>query len=52
MHAVGGSIHRVIAGYYHMMFHPGYLEYDIALLRVGTEFDVPVDSAKLLMCLQ
>jgi hypothetical protein len=47
----GGSTHTVIGGYYHLKFdsYPG--EYDVAVLVVCTDCDIPIDRAKCVVCL-
>jgi hypothetical protein len=49
-HAFGGFTHSVLGGYYHMNYDQYNGDYDIAVLRVCTDFDIPV-SAKYVMCL-
>jgi hypothetical protein len=47
----GGSTHRVTGGYYHLMYDSNPAEYDVAIIEVGTDCDIPTDSAKQVMCL-
>jgi hypothetical protein len=42
----GGSTHRMLGGYFHTMFNSYPGEYDVAILVVGTDCDIPIDSAK------
>jgi hypothetical protein len=49
LYAFLGSIHRVIGGYFHLQFEPSFPPYDVAVLWVCAEFDIPVDSTKHVM---
>jgi hypothetical protein len=51
-HEVGGSTRREIGGYYRRMFNPSNGKYDVAVLWVCGNFDIPMDSAKYVMYLQ
>jgi hypothetical protein len=42
----GGSIHKVLGGYYHMMFDEYIGDYDVAVLVVCSDFDIPIKYAK------
>jgi hypothetical protein len=48
----GGSTHTEIGSYYHLKFdsYPG--EYDVAVLVVCTDCDIPIDRAKCVVCLR
>jgi hypothetical protein len=50
-YAFGGSTHRVTGGYFHLLFNNNPLDYDVAVLVVCTGFDIPIDSAKHVICL-
>jgi hypothetical protein len=50
-HDNGGTIHHVTGGYYHALFNQNNLDYNVAVLRVSSDFDIPVDRAKYVMCL-
>jgi hypothetical protein len=52
LHASGGSTHSVKGGYVHMMFDPNNGDYDVAVVRVRTDFDIPTDSANYVTCLE
>jgi hypothetical protein len=42
-----GNIHNVSAGFYHSSYNQsGYNEYDVAILKVCTDFDIPIDISK------
>jgi hypothetical protein len=44
-HASGGTVHNVIGGYYHGSYDPNTVDYDVAVLQVCTEFNMPLGSA-------
>jgi len=43
-HASGGTIHNVISGYYHGSYDSITTDYDVAVLKVCTEFNITIDS--------
>ena len=48
----GGTVHNVTGGYYHGSYNnQSYNGYDVAILRVCTDFDIPIDISKFVMCL-
>ena len=51
LHYSGGTVHKVIGGHYHSSYSPETLDYDVAVLQVCTDFDIPIDSANYLTCL-
>jgi hypothetical protein len=50
-YASGGTIHKVIRGSSHGLYNPNNGDYDVAVLKVCTKLDIPIDSAKYVMCL-
>ena len=48
----GGTIHQVRGGFYHGNYDLDDYDYDVAILRVCTEFDIPINISKYVMCLQ
>jgi len=50
-HGSGGTIHSVTTGYYHGSYSTSTTDYDVAVLKVCTEFNMPIDSAMCVMCL-
>jgi hypothetical protein len=48
----GGTVHYVTGGYYHGSYDQQNKDYDVAILRVSTEFDNPIGILKYMMCLQ
>jgi hypothetical protein len=51
-HNFGGKIHHVTGGFYHGWYDPISYDYDVAVLRVCTDFDIPIDISNYVMCLQ
>jgi len=51
-HASGGTIHHVTGGFYHGSFNISNLDYNVAVLRVCTDIDIPTDISKYVKCLQ
>ena len=47
--ASGGTIHNVIGGFYHEWFNEDTIDYDVAVLRVCTDFNMALDIA---MCVK
>jgi hypothetical protein len=41
----GGTVHHVTGGYYHDLFNLSNADYDVAVLKVCIDFDIPIDSA-------
>jgi hypothetical protein len=50
-HMFLGSVHNVKGGYYHMMYDEYIGDYDVAVLWVCSDFDIPVDRVKCVTCL-
>jgi hypothetical protein len=49
----GGTIHFVTGGFYHGSYNQNfYNNFDVAVLRVCTDFDIPIDLSKYVTCLQ
>ena len=48
----GGTIHNVTGGFYHGNFGSYNFDYDVAVLRVCTDFDIALDILNWLMCVQ
>jgi hypothetical protein len=48
---IGGSLHRAIGLYVHPLYNINPMDYDVAVLVVCTDFDIPVDSEKYVTCL-
>jgi hypothetical protein len=44
-HDDGGTIHNVTGGFYHESFNLSNADYDVAVLKVCIDFDIPTDSA-------
>jgi len=42
-YASGGTIHNVTGGYYHGSYNSNTSDYDVAVLKVCTELNMPVD---------
>jgi hypothetical protein len=49
-HYSGGTVHQVTGGFYHSSYNSYNNDYDVAVLQVCTDFDIPIDSAKYLTC--
>jgi hypothetical protein len=47
----GGTVHNVIGGFYHGLFNISKADYDVAILKVCIDFDIPIDSANCVTCL-
>jgi hypothetical protein len=50
-HDGGGTIHRIKGGFYHELFNVYNFDYDVAVLKVCIDFDIPTDSANCVTCL-
>jgi len=51
-HQNGGTVHNVTGGYYHGSYNNQiYNDYDVAVLRVCTNFDIPIHISKYVLCL-
>jgi len=48
----GGTTHFVTGGFFHGNFSHENYDYDVAVLRVCTDFDIAIDFSKYVMCLQ
>jgi hypothetical protein len=46
----GGTIHNVIGGFYHELFDLSNADYDVAVLKVCIDFDIPTGSANCVTC--
>jgi len=42
-HADGGTVHQVTGGFYHGSYEDYNIDYDVAVLRVCPDFDIPID---------
>jgi len=50
-HDFGGTVHSVTGGFYHANYSQfNHMDYDVAVLRVSTDFDIPLDFSKYEMC--
>jgi hypothetical protein len=49
-HASGGTVHNVTETFQHELFDQYYLDYDVAVAKVRTELNVPIDSAMCVTC--
>jgi hypothetical protein len=50
-HEVGGTIHSVTGGFYHESYNSSNNDYDVAVLRVCTDFDITIDILKYMLYL-
>jgi len=50
-HEFDGTIHYVTGGFYHGNYNDFNRDYDVAVLRVCTDFDNPIDILLYVMCL-
>ena len=50
-HGFGGTIHSVTGGFYHGSYDLFNHDYDVAVLRVCTDFDTAIDTLMYVMCL-
>ena len=50
-HQCGGTIHNVTVGFYHGSYNHYNRDFDVAVLRVCTDFDIPIVISKYMMCL-
>jgi len=39
-HASGGTVHNVIGGVYHELYNKDTIDYDVAILRVCSDFNM------------
>jgi hypothetical protein len=39
----GGIVHQVTGGFYHGDYEDYNIDYDVAVLRVCPDFDIPID---------
>ena len=46
----GGTVHQVTGGFYHGDYDDENIDYDVAVLRVCTDLDIPLDISKYVMC--
>jgi hypothetical protein len=51
-HEFGGTIHQVTGGFYHGSYNEDFYDYDVAVLRVSTDFDIPIDILEYVMCVK
>ena len=42
-HDDGGIVHQVTGGFYHGSYEDHNIDYDVAVLRVCPDFDIPID---------
>ena len=47
-----GTTHNVIGGFYHGRYDQYNYDYDVAVLRVCSDFDIAIDISKYVMCLR
>jgi hypothetical protein len=47
----GGTKHNITGGFYHGLYNVDSYDYDVAVLKVCIDFDIPTDSANCVTCL-